>query len=204
MVRRNSGWIAAGVCALAMATGCGGTSGDDLFPPTNGHATTVVGFGAAHAERVYYGLTNPLAIDGRPTLATFELTAGSRVELEIATRDGSPLVFELHRVRRDGTTELLDPVHATSGFHLGEIEASSTGTFVLYFPAADAREVTVLVHMDCRQTASRCAVTRQPGEACTQAFPCDEGLTCATSTGRPVSLLGEGSCYVVPAVPPIP
>jgi hypothetical protein len=175
-----------------------------LFPPKP-HATTITGFGAARQARVYFGPTNHLDVDGAPTLATFALTAGSRVELELATRDASPLVFEVHRVRRDGTTELLDPVHAQSGFHITDIEASSDGTFVLYFPAADARSITAVIHLDCTEAASRCAPTRQPYESCTTSFPCDEGLVCSGDSTKPVPLpyLGVGTCLATSA-PPIP
>jgi hypothetical protein len=204
MVRGNSRRIAAVLCAVALASGCGGTTDDGLSSTSKAHATTLTGFGAATASRVYFGMTNTVAVDGRPTIATFDLTAGSLVELEIATRDSSPLVFELHRVRRDGTTELLSPVHATSGFHLAQLEASSTGTFVLFFPAADNRATNVIVHLDCKDSASRCAPARQPNESCTLVFTCDEGLVCVDANGQPPPYVGEGTCVVQPDAPNIP
>jgi len=203
MIRRNSSRIAVGLCLAAMA-GCGGTAPDDLFPAKH-QPTTLVGFGTARAERVYFGPTNHLDVS-TPTLATFELTAGSRIELELATRDASPLVFEIHRVRRDGTTELLEPVHSDSGFHLSNIEASSPGMFALYFPANDHREVTAIIHLLCTESASRCAPSRQPFESCTQSFPCDEGLVCSGDAKKvtPLPYLGLGTCLSAPESPPIP
>ncbi len=203
MIRRNSGWIAGVLCTLATATGCGGTSGDDLFPAKR-TPSTLTGFGAASAARVYFGLTNRVNVDGRPTVATFSLSAGSRVELELATRDSTPLVFEIHRVRRDGTTELLNPVHATSGFHLTTIEASSNGTYVLFFPAVDQRDVSAIVHLDCKESAQGCALSRQPGESCTAAFTCDEGLQCSAQGRGPSPYIGEGICFVATDDPNIP
>ena len=203
MIRRNSGWIVGVLCTLAAASGCGGTNGDDLFPPKQ-HPSTFTGFGAENAAHVYFGLTNRVTVEGRPTVATFSLSAGSRVELELATRDSTPLVFEIHRVRRDGTTELLNPVHASSGFHLSTIEASSDGTYVLFFPAADHRDVSAIVHLDCKESAQRCAPSRQPGESCTAVFTCDEGLRCSAQGHGPSPYLGEGICFLPMDDPNIP
>ena len=200
MIRSVPGAIAATSFVAATLFGCGGKTED---APSLAGARSLGGFGAdANASRVYFETTNTVAVDAAPTMATFDLTAGARVEIEIATRDASPLRCELHRVRRDGTTELLSPVHSDSGFHLETFDAASDGTFVLFFPAPRANEMrepqTVVVHLACKSAASRCAPAQQPGEACDAVFPCDEGLACFTGAGRVSGYTEQGRCFVVP------
>src|SRR5205807_3114091 len=127
LMNRSSFRLLGGFLIASALAGCGGkieTVGSE--PP----ASMLGRFGAeGHEVRVYFQTTNEVAIDGVPTVASFDLAAGSRVELEIATRDASTLRCELHRVRRDGTTELLSPVHSDSGFHLETFDAASEDTF---------------------------------------------------------------------------
>ena len=206
MVRRFPGAIVVASFAALSLIGCGGKT---EATPSIARVRSLGGFGAdEHATRVYFERTNTVALDGEKAIATFDLNAGSRVEIEIATRDASPLRCEIHRVRRDGTTELLSPVRSDSGFHLETFDAASDDTFVVFFPATsgsakrDAHQPTepqtVVVHLACASAASRCAPAQQPGEACDAVFTCDEGLACFTGTGYANGYLEEGKCAVVP------
>jgi hypothetical protein len=199
MVRRIPGAMVAASFAVLALIGCGGKT---EAVPSGARVRSLGGFGAdEHASRVYFERTNAIAVDGEKTIATFDLNAGARVEIEIASRDASPLRCEIHRVRRDGTTELLSPIHSASGFHLETFDATSDDTFVVFFPATDLgkREPqTVIVHLACASAASRCAPAQQPGEACDAVFTCDEGLDCNTGTGHVNGYLEQGRCGIAP------
>ena len=120
------------------AMGCGGVPDDDaarLLAASPTQTQTSIGV-TAPAETLYFGVTNHLHIAG-DVLAKVDLNAGAQVELEVATADSSPLVFELYQVHA-GTpawVELLNAFDTDAGFVLTSFYAPSDNTFMLHFPA---------------------------------------------------------------------
>jgi len=49
----------------------------------------------SNVTRTYLGATQVVAIDRTPVVGTFDLLGGAQVELEIATREGQPVRYEL-------------------------------------------------------------------------------------------------------------
>lgn len=196
MIRRNSGLIAAALVVVA-ASGCGGKHDDgELFRQRTALSAR---FGGLQAQPVYFNVTNALHLAGPSSLASFQLVAGARVELEMATEDGKPLRFELHRIRKDGTTEMIAPVDVTSGFYLTHFEASSDGEFALYFPALREPDTTVIVYMGCESGEGRCSPARQPNETCAPGYACDRGLDCILPSGSCDVWIEFGRCEPRPA-----
>jgi hypothetical protein len=199
MNRRKTGSIVAAFALAVAAVGCGGRySGVDDGASREG--ATAPGDLGPHQARAYFGTTNMLETGGQPAVVSFDLVAGAKVELEVVTRDASPLEFELRRVRRDGTRELIEHVHVTSGFKLDTFVASSPNTYELYFENGAKSAQTIVIHLDCKEAAGgRCATNGQPGESCSDLYPCDEGLACSADADV---YLARGIC-ATPA-PPTP
>jgi hypothetical protein len=196
MIRRNLRGIMPAACALGMAVyalGCGGKADEgNLFESRS--ATTLGQFDDASVVPLYFNETKHLSLGAKPMLAGMNLVAAAQVQLEVATTDSSPLRFELYRVRKDHTTELLAPVDSRSGWDLETFEASSDDLFVLWFPQVDATPRQVNVMMTCLGGAGRCAPTGQPGESCAPGFACDEGLDCILPPGDCDPWVSTGVC----------
>ena len=143
---------------------------------------------------VYFDVTNTVSVSAE-TFAAFELSAGAAVELEVVTKDGSPLRFELLRLRTDGTSELLNAFHVESGFALTSFVATSDGRFVLHFPAVTAPH-DVVVHIECKSGGPRCGPAQQPGQPCMVGRDCADGLTCYPVAGACNADLMGGTCVV--------
>lgn len=180
------------------ATGCGGVPDDDaarLLAASPTQAETSID-ATAPAEHLYFGVTNHLHLAG-DVLAKVDLNAGAQVELEVATADSSPLVFELWQVHA-GTpawVELRNAFDTDSGFVLTSFYAPSDNTFMLHFPApALPRDVNL--RMDCDRTTGRCTAELQPGEVCYEEAACSPGLACAPSDGACDPIWWGGTCVV--------
>lgn len=141
---------------------------------------------------VYLDVTNTLSVSAE-TFAAFDLTAGASIELEVVTKDGLPLRFELLGLRGDGTTELLGAFHVDSGFALTSLVAAREGRFVLHFPAVAAPH-EVVVHIECKGDGPRCGPAQKAGEACMLARDCADGLLCYPVAGACNADLMGGTC----------
>ena len=174
------------------ASACGLATDGEAAPAVR--TSELIGAGAT-TQRIYFNTTNHLAIGDAATVAQIDLAAGADVAIETTSQDSSPLIFEIVRIRNDGTTELLDPVHADSGFHLDALVASSDDAYALYFPNADAKPQAVEVTLTCNSSAGVCTRAGQPGERCTEAFVCDVGLACSAAAAGPTNaFLAAGVC----------
>jgi hypothetical protein len=142
------------------------------------------------------GTTNVLTLGAAPVVATFDLTGGAQVELEVATRDSSPLRYELWRLRRGGAATLVSPVDARSGFALDRLAADEDSTWAIVFPAGASSDA--LLHMDCVAETHGCTPARQPGESCPAGWSCDEGLSCQLPVGACGPLVAVGTCLPAP------
>ena len=195
MIRRISGWVAAAFC-LATASGCGGNNPGDIFPS---HPPAEVALGGdSKVVPVYFEMTNTVTPTDGARVFGVDLAAGANVQLEVATTDSSQLLFELHRIRSDGTIEMIAPVDVPSGFYLTSFEAESDGTYILYFPARPGGDVSVNIYMTCQSGEGRCTLERQPNDSCTPAFPCAEGLVCMLPSGVCSPWLEYGTCGFAP------
>jgi hypothetical protein len=160
---------------------------------------TVADLGGTTPMPLYFGVTNTFAMHpGSPVSAGVQLSVGATVQLEVASADSSALRFELHRVRRDGTTELLAPIDAPSGFSLSTFEATSDGTYLLWFPFPSTQ--TVVISLGCETAGAHCAAAQQPGESCAPGFACDTGLDCALQRGQCDPWVALGTCAFRPPV----
>jgi hypothetical protein len=200
MIRNHfDGWAATVLSVLAVA-GCGGKPGEpDLFGPPGAMKANDLG----PRKPVYFNETNHVALRADQAAAVgVDLSAGAEVQLEVVTQDASPLRLELHRVRRDGTTELIAPVDNTSGFYLTTFTATSDGELVIWFPKP--RDATVAVRLDCLGGEARCSPERQPGESCAPWFACAEGLDCVHPNGACDIWTAFGACTRRPDVAECP
>lgn len=192
---RNTFPVLAAALAAAGSVGCGGRT--DAIRATDQAASTLSALEAgAITQRAYVGVTNEYAIGPVPMVAAFDLLGGAQVEMEVMTRDGSPVRFEVWRVRLDGTADLQVPVDSRSGFGLQQVDADEDGTWLLRFPAA--AEATVRVHMDCIGGVRGCSSAQQPGESCPAGWSCDVGLQCELPIGACGPLAAAGTCAVPP------
>ncbi len=176
--------------AGASAFGCGGSPGNDA--PGLRHASPAAVTPDTPLAPVYFSVTNNVRVVAE-VFASFELVAGARVELEVVTRDGSPLRFELLRLRRDGSSELLNAFHADSGFTLTSFVASADGKFILHFPQSLAGH-DVVVHIECKSTGARCGPSQTEGQVCMVARDCADGLACYPSAGACNAEVMGGTC----------
>jgi hypothetical protein len=151
----------------------------------------------AAVRRVYVGSTNELDLGRSPVAGAFDLLAGAQVQLEVVTRDGSPLTFELWQEHLDGTAMLIDAVDAYSGFALDRLLPNEDGRWILLFPETSPG-LHALVRMDCVGGNRGCTPQRQPGESCPAGPSCDEGLECALPLGACGPRTAPGTCTVPP------
>lgn len=177
--------------ALCFLAGCAVGHVDDV---RRGEPQPVL-TSSGDVRRVYLNTTNHIEsavpVDLR---AIFDLRAGAEVALEVAVKDAGELHFQLFRVRRDGSSELIDPVRVDSGFKLVMLDARSDGTYYLLFPRWEPGR-TLVVYPECLSATGRCAVRPQPGEECSiPAEPCDEGLVCIATTGQDAVDFARGTC----------
>lgn len=181
------------VAAVAGASGCGGRI--DGIPSSNGMTSTMAQLedGAA-VQRAYLGVDDHVAVGSQRVVTPFGLVGGAQVELEVVTPDSSPVRFELWQAHVDGSTTLVMPVDAPSGFSLEDITATEDGTWILSFPVLPPGQV--IVHMDCVGGQHGCEAARQPGETCPAGWSCDEGLVCQLPIGDCGPLAGVGTCVV--------
>ena len=190
MIRNHFSSFALLSLASLAEVGCSGKPAEPDFIGRSG-AMVVAQFGKP--SPLYFNVTNTMSLNAAtPSAGSFLLGAGARVQLEAATSDGAPLRLELHRVRRDGTAELLAPVDVASGFYLTTFEATSDGEFVLWFPAP--RDAVVAVRLECEGGEGRCSPMRQPGESCAPGYSCDEGLDCLLPYGECDKWIYLGAC----------
>jgi len=179
------------------AAGCAGRA-DGITPFHEEGSTLGALQSGAVVQRAYVGQDDHMPLGGAPVLATLDLVGGAQLELEVVTPDGSPVKFEVWRVRHDGTATLEIPVDSRSGFALENIAADEDGTWALRFPAvAGAGDVTV--HLDCVGGLHGCTQMLQPGEHCPAGWQCDQGLACVLPVGVCGPLAGVGTCTDVVA-----
>ena len=195
---RNASRALTAAFVAASGLGCGGRI-DESRPSSQGEVSTaaVLETGAA-VGRAYVGTTNEFVLGNAPVVATFDLLGGAEVELEVVTRDASPLNFELWQVHVDATATLTDPVDASSGFALDSIQPDEDSRWLIAFPPA-AQRTQVLVQMDCEGGIHGCTPQRQPGQSCSAGWSCDEGLECALPMGACEAVAAVGTCIVPPA-----
>jgi hypothetical protein len=157
----------------------------------------------ATVQRIYFNTTNHVAVGESAKIAEIDLMAGSDVAIETTSQDSSPLIFELLRIRNDGTTELVAPVHAESGFHLDALVASSDDAYAVYFPNADAKAQSIEIRMTCNSPAGACTRAGQPGDRCTEVFVCDVGLACSAAAAGPTNAYLAGGVCLTPNGQPV-
>lgn len=173
---------AAVACALLAATGCGARTGTaDERGGGGGGATTASAQLAevapgARQQRVWLGTANVVRVGQTPVVGTFDLLGGSRARLEVATRGGVPVRFELWRLHVGGVVTPVVPVDSRSGFALEDIDADEDASWAIVFDSAPDAEV--IVDVECARDLGACSPYRQPGETCPPGWPCDEGLVC--------------------------
>jgi hypothetical protein len=196
---------AASLYAAAGAAGCGGKTDGIGTMHEEGSTLAALEQGAV-LERAYVGVDNHMPIGGMPVLATLDLVGGSKLELEVVTPDGSPVRFEVWRVRNDGTATLEIPVDAQSGFALETIAPDEDGRWALRFPGLSsgapaplAPSGDVIVHADCVGGLHGCTQLLQPGETCPAGWQCDQGLACELPIGVCGPLAGAGTCVDIVA-----
>jgi hypothetical protein len=166
--------LAAAVCA-ASAVGCSVQPGGTGEPPAGEKSVASLEQGSS-VTRTYLGATQVVAVDARPVVGTFDLLGGAQVEIEIATRDGSPVRYELWQQHVDGWATLVTTVDSRSGFALQALHADEDSSWVLRF-LPDVPE-QVVVRIDCLESTHGCTPFQQPGESCPAGWQCDQGLTC--------------------------
>ncbi len=92
--------LAAVVCA-ASAAGCG-VSASGAEDSALGQMNLTALERGSSVTRTYLGSTQEVAIAERPVVGTFDLLGGAQVEIEVATREGQPVRFELWQVHVGG------------------------------------------------------------------------------------------------------
>lgn len=166
--------LAAAVCA-ASAVGCSLPASGAGEPPAGEMTLTSLEQGAA-VTRTYLGTTQVVSIDEKPVVGTFDLLGGAQVEVEIATRDGQPVRYELWQVHVGGWANMVSTIDSRSGFALQSLQADEDSSWVIEF-LPDVPE-QVVVRIDCTGSTHGCTPFLQPGDACPAGWQCDEGLTC--------------------------
>lgn len=169
--------LAAVVCA-ASAVGCGvSASGAEDSAASQMNLTDLEQ--GSSVTRTYLGTTQVVALGDRPVVGTFDLLGGAQVEIEIATREGQPVRFELWQVHVGGWTSMVTTVDSKSGFALQSLHADQDSSWAIRF-LPDVPE-QIVVRIDCTSSTHGCTPFAQPGEACPAGFQCDQGLTCVSS-----------------------
>jgi hypothetical protein len=166
--------LAAAVCA-ASAVGCSVPASGTGEPPAGEMTLTSLEQGSS-VTRTYLGTTQVVAIDQTPVVGTFDLLGGAQVEIEIATRDGQPVRFEVWQVHVGGWASMVTTIDSRSGFALQSLDADEDSSWVIKF-LPDVPE-QVVVRIDCTGSTHGCTPFLQPGDACPAGWLCDEGLTC--------------------------
>ena len=168
--------LAAIVCA-AGAVGCSlATSGVD--EPAAAQMTLTALERDSSVTRAYLGTTQVLAIGDKPVVGTFDLLGGAQVEIEIATREGQPVRFELWQVHVGGSANMVTTVDSRSGFALQSLHADQDSSWAIRF-LPDVPE-QIVVRIDCTGSTHGCTPLLQPGDRCPAGWRCDEGLTCVS------------------------
>jgi hypothetical protein len=177
---------------LAAATGCGLAADGSA---TRARTSSPVIPADAAVQRIYFNTTNHLAAGDGAAIAETDLLAGADVAIETTSLDSSPLEFEVLRIRNDGTTELIDPVEAESGFHLDALLASSDDAYAIYFPNPKSKAQSIEIRLTCNSPAGECTSAGQPGDRCNEVFVCDVGLACSAAAAGPTNAyLAAGIC----------
>jgi hypothetical protein len=166
--------LAAVVCA-ASAIGCAMPTSGTGEPQVGQMSLSSLEQGSS-VTRTYLGATQVVAIDDSPVVGTFDLVGGAEVEIEIATREGQPVRYELWQVHVDGLASLVTTVDSRSGFALQSLHADEDSSWVLRF-LPDVPE-SVVVRLDCTGSTHGCTPFLQPGDSCPAGWQCDQGLTC--------------------------
>lgn len=166
--------LAAAVCA-ASAVGCSLPTSGAGEPPAGEMTLTSLEQGSS-ITRAYLGATQVVAMDRTPVVGTFDLLGGAQVEIEIASREGQPVRFELWQVHVGGWASMVTTVDSRSGFALESLHADEDSSWVLKF-LPDVPE-QVVVRIDCTGSTHGCTPFAQPGDACPAGWQCDQGLTC--------------------------
>lgn len=168
--------IAAAVCA-ANALACGGDLAGEGAEPTGSQTATLASLETdAAVRRTYLGVTQEMTARGRAAVGIFDLVGGADVDVELATKNGAPLVADLWQVHVDREADLVFTVDEPSGFALHAMHADEDSRWLLRLPPG--RDEDVVVHVDCVGGRGECAPLQQPGESCPAGWSCDEGLVC--------------------------
>jgi len=166
--------LAAAVCA-AGAVGCALPTSGAGEPPAGQMALASLEQGS-NVTRTYLGTTQQVAIDGKPVVGAFDLLGGAQVEIEIASREGQPVRFELWQVHVGGWASMVSTVDSRSGFALQALHTDEDSSWILRFLPGTPEQV--VVRLDCTGSTHGCTPFLQPGDSCPAGWQCDEGLTC--------------------------
>jgi hypothetical protein len=166
--------LAAVVCA-AGAVGCALQTSGAGKPPAGEMTLASLEEGSV-VTRAYLGTTQVVSIDEKPVVGTFDLLGGAQVEIEIATREGQPVRFELWQVHVGGWASMVTTVDSRSGFALESLHADEDSSWIIRFLPDVAEQIVARV--DCTGSTHGCTRYLQPGDSCPAGWQCDEGLTC--------------------------
>jgi hypothetical protein len=185
--------LAVAVCA-ASTVACGGDLAGAGGEPVNNQEASLASLeSGATQQRAYVGVTQDVRVGSQPAVGTFDLLGGADVDIELATKDGAPLVAELWQVHvaprttaagaGDGArapgqswATLALTVDEDSGFALHSLHADEDSSWLLRFAPGAATDV--VVHIDCGGGLHGCTPFLQPGDRCPAGWQCDQGLTC--------------------------
>ena len=168
--------LAAVVCA-AGAVGCS-LSTTGVEDSASSQMTLTALEQGSNVTRTYVGTTQVVAIDKTPVVGTFDLLGGAQVEIEIATREGQPVRFELWQVHVGGSASMASTIDSRSGFALQSLQADEDSSWIIKF-LPDVSE-QIVVRIDCTGSTHGCTPFLQPGDACPAGWQCDQGLTCVS------------------------
>jgi hypothetical protein len=200
-MKRNVARALGGVVLAASGLACSACSGrvGEVAGARGGESSSVAALTAgATSARAYVGTTNVFLLGQTPVVASFDVLGGATIELEVVTRDASPVRFALWQMHVDGTATLEDPVDARSGFAIARVGPDENAHFGIVFPATPDR-VDAIVRMDCAGGIHGCTPDRQPGESCPAGWSCDVGLVCQLPPGASDPLAAAGTCVVPPS-----
>lgn len=168
--------LAAAVCA-AGAVGCTLPASGVEDSPASQMTLSALEQGS-NVTRTYLGTTQVVAVDRTPVVGTFDLLGGAQVEIEIATREGQPVRFELWQVHVGGSASMVTTVDSKSGFALQSLHADQDSSWVIRFLPSEPEQI--VVRIDCTGSTHGCTPFLQPGDRCPAGWQCDEGLTCVS------------------------
>jgi hypothetical protein len=168
--------LAVAVCA-ATTVACGGDLAGTGGEPVSNEETTLASLEQGATQgRTYIGVTQDVHVGQGPAIGTFDLVGGSDVDIELATKDGAPLVAELWQVHVDKWATLALTVDEDSGFALHALHADEDSSWLLRFAGGTSSDI--VVHIDCTGGLHGCTPFLQPGDRCPAGWRCDQGLTC--------------------------